>query len=143
MGIDWIETQKLLNAYRLRPANHSGKEITLLVVVGNRPFSVNPEMAEIMDLKVGDGIRRHFTLPALGKREYVNIYGDGEMADWLEKVEKSSYHKVRLKFISGITKDVIWTEDEQVIEENLVHGFKLLEILEEYLDEYVLEPPDY
>ena len=56
MKENFEESNKFFDAYCLRPARHHGKEIILHVIVGNDPFLVGSQMAEIMGLKIRDGI---------------------------------------------------------------------------------------
>ena len=45
--------------------------------------------------------------------------------------------------MAGVLKDVIYTDDGPITEKTSVYGFKLLEILEEYMEELVLDNSGY
>jgi len=132
------ETKKLLDAFRLRPAKHNGKEIVLQGMIEGSPMPALSNAARLFGLKQGDAIRRRMELPALAKNEGIYIYADGKMADWLEKVENQSYHEVRVKLCFDILKDCTWVNDEELLIETDIHGFKLIEVIKENLEDYVL-----
>ena len=88
---------------------------------------MDEEDCHAFKLPLGDAIERRVESDALGK--YTMIIATREIADWLEELPKGSEVTVRVKLLSGKTRDVEMLEDGPISKLRLVLGYQVTEVL--------------
>lgn len=118
---------------RLRPRKYAGRTVTGHVRCSSGPYPVAANIAEALDLPVGDAICVHIEIPgADNETGYAILYACGECADWLEAhaaqaCETQTLYRVRAKSIWGISYDQVFTDLDQYMIPDTNTGFLLLE----------------
>ena len=117
----------------MRPAKYKGQKMMLYGVELLRgPYGVAAEAAAAMGLEIGDAVKMDAMLRGAqtNNRVYFEVYGQGEMGDWLVDLGKNLLKKpIALKgeLIFGITHEECFCADESYDKPEIHWGILLEE----------------
>lgn len=128
--------EEILKKFILRPAKYKAQEGVLTIKISNRKkaYNIKGNVIASLGMTLGDTIYvpvyviNKQTLEPITDRP-LNLYGEKEMADWIEQVSPETIVTVKLRLEFIVTKEIEPYDDGSILKDITYNALVLLEVL--------------
>nr|WP_325295807.1 DUF4062 domain-containing protein [uncultured Oscillibacter sp.] len=129
---------EILRGFLRRPYKYYGQEIILdMQLTPNQTSSVKVALCKGLGLQVGDvsGIRATAKSPDGKESSSIQLYGEGEMADWIDSVREPRSARLKGRLSYCVLKEDTKHDDGVILKDFMYTRMILLDVIEDSLPE--------
>lgn len=129
---------EILRGFLRRPYKYYGQEIILdMLLTPNQTSSVKVALCKGLGLQVGDvsGIRATAKSPDGKESSSIQLYGEGEMADWIDSVREPRSARLKGRLSYCVLKEDTKHDDGVILKDFMYTRMILLDVIEDSLPE--------
>ena len=129
---------EILRGFLRRPYKYYGQEIILdMLLTPNQTSSVKVALCKGLGLQVGDvsGIRATAKSPDGKESSSIQLYGEGEMADWIDSVREPLSARLKGRLSYCVLKEDTKHDDGVILKDFMYTRMILLDVIEDSLPE--------
>lgn len=129
---------EILRGFLRRPYKYYGQEIILdMLLTPNQTSSVKVALCKGLGLQVGDvsGIRATAKSPDGKESSSIQLYGEGEMADWIDSVREPRSARLKGRLSYCVLKEDTKHDDGVILKDFMYTRMILLNVIEDSLPE--------
>ena len=129
---------EILRGFLRRPYKYYGQEIILdMLLTPNQTSSVKVALCKGLGLQVGDvsGIRATTKSPDGKESSSIQLYGEGEMADWIDSVREPRSARLKGRLSYCVLKEDTKHDDGVILKDFMYTRMILLDVIEDSLPE--------
>ncbi len=129
---------EILRGFLRRPYKYYGQEIILdMQLTPNQTSSVKVALCKGLGLQVGDvsGIRATAKSPDGKESSSIQLYGEGEMADWIDSVREPRSARLKGRLSYCVLKEDTKHDDGVILKDFMYTRMILLNVIEDSLPE--------
>ena len=129
---------EILRGFLRRPYKYYGQEIILdMLLTPNQTSSVKVALCKGLGLQVGDvaGIRATAESPDGKESSSIQLYGEGEMADWIDSVREPRSARLKGRLSYCVLKEDTKHDDGVILKDFMYTRMILLDVIEDSLPE--------
>ena len=129
---------EILRGFLRRPYKYYGQEIILdMQLTPNQTSSVKVALCKGLGLQVGDvsGIRATAKSPDGKESSSIQLYGEGEMADWIDSVREPRSARLKGRLSYCVLKEDTKHDDGVILKDFMYTLMILLDVIEDSLPE--------
>lgn len=129
---------EILRGFLRRPYKYYGQEIILdMLLTPNQTSSIKVALCKGLGLQVGDvsGIRATAKSPDGKESSSIQLYGEGEMADWIDSVREPRSARLKGRLSYCVLKEDTKHDDGVILKDFMYTRMILLDVIEDSLPE--------
>lgn len=129
---------EILRGFLRRPYKYYGQEIILdMLLTPNQTSSVKVALCKGLGLQVGDvsGIRATAKSPDGKESSSIQLFGEGEMADWIDSVREPRSARLKGRLSYCVLKEDTKHDDGVILKDFMYTRMILLDVIEDSLPE--------
>ena len=129
---------EILRGFLRRPYKYYGQEIILdMLLTPNQTSSVKVALCKGLGLQVGDvsGIRATAKSPDGKESSSIQLYGEGEMADWIDSVREPRSARLKGRLSYCVLKEDTKHDNGVILKDFIYTRMILLDVIEDSLPE--------
>lgn len=129
---------EILRGFLRRPYKYYGQEIILdMQLTPNQTSSVKVALCKGLGLQVGDvsGIRATAKSPDGKESSSIQLFGEGEMADWIDSVREPRSARLKGRLSYCVLKEDTKHDDGVILKDFMYTRMILLDVIEDSLPE--------
>ena len=129
---------EILRGFLRRPYKYYGQEIILdMLLTPNQTSSVKVALCKGLGLQVGDvsGIRATAKSPDGKESRSIQLYGEGEMADWIDSVREPRSARLKRRLSYCVLKEDTKHDGGVILKDFMYTRMILLDVIEDSLPE--------
>lgn len=129
---------EILRGFLRRPYKYYGQEIILdMLLTPNQTSSVKVALCKGLGLQVGDvsGIRATAKSPDGKESSSIQLYGEGEMADWIDSVREPRSARLKGRLSYCVLKEDTKHDGGVILKDFMYTRMILLDVIEDSLPE--------
>lgn len=129
---------EILRGFLRRPYKYYGQEIILdMLLTPNQTSSVKVALCKGLGLQVGDvsGIRATAKSPDGKESSSIQLFGEGEMADWIDSVREPRSARLKGRLSYCVLKEDTKHDDGVILKDFMYTRMILLDVVEDRLPE--------
>lgn len=129
---------EILRGFLRRPYKYYGQEIILdMLLTPNQTSSIKVALCKGLGLQVGDvsGIRATAKSPDGKESSSIQLFGEGEMADWIDSVREPRSARLKGRLSYCVLKEDTKHDDGVILKDFMYTRMILLDVIEDSLPE--------